>query len=130
MNKEMKKEIAAIRRSLELWKTGRKSDEVTKDYAFELLDSLDEIADNDEDETCGVNLRTALNGASNWSQYSEGGCSLCYNYDIRKRLRTDPENPYANDGTTLLQWQAIKLSQAWNRIECCSKLYRLGILRY
>lgn len=130
MNKEMKKEIAAIRRNLELWASNKKFDAVTKDYAFELLDSLDEIADNDDDGVCGVNLRTVLNGTSDWSQYSKGGCSLCYNYDIRKRLRIDPENPYASDGTTLLQMQAIKLSQAWDEIQRRALLYRLGILRF
>ena len=130
MNKEMKKEVAAIRSCLELWDVKTSSDEVTRDYAFELLDNLDELADNDEDGTERVMLRTVLNGASDWWQYSESGFSTCYNSDIRKRLHVKPESPYANDGKMLLRWQAIKLSQAWDKIMTCHTLYRCGILRY
>lgn len=32
-----------------------------------------------------------LNGASDWNQYSAGGCSLIYNKDIAKRLCTPSE---------------------------------------
>lgn len=32
-----------------------------------------------------------LNGASDWSQYSEGGCALIYNKDIAERLCTPSE---------------------------------------
>ena len=32
-----------------------------------------------------------LNGASDWNQYSEGGCSLIYNKDIAERLCTPSE---------------------------------------
>ena len=33
-----------------------------------------------------VKERDLLNGARDWSQYSEGGSSLCYSYQIRERL--------------------------------------------
>ena len=32
-----------------------------------------------------------LNGASDWNQYSEGGCALIYNKDIAERLCTPSE---------------------------------------
>lgn len=32
-----------------------------------------------------------LNGASDWDQYSEGGCALIYNKDIAERLCTPSE---------------------------------------
>lgn len=60
-------------------------------YAFELVDNIADAyittAEELEHLEKITNLKErALNGAENWSQYSWGGCSLCYNYDILKRL--------------------------------------------
>lgn len=39
-----------------------------------------------------------LNGASDWSQYSYGACSLVYNQDIAKRLCTPSELKRSRNG--------------------------------
>lgn len=48
---------------------------------------IEEVAENIKGTSLSVtDLETArkamLNGADDWFQYSHGGCSLCYNYDI------------------------------------------------
>jgi hypothetical protein len=62
----------------------------------------------------------ALNGARDWRQYSEGGCSLVYNEDIAVRLCTPSElkktsngmrNPNASE--TWIDVQARALQQAF-----------------
>ena len=101
-------------------------------YAFELVDN---IADNyrttaDELEHLEniTNLKErALNGAENWTQYSWGGCSLCYNYDILKRLFCKSivkkyENADSVRGHHLLDWQAAALSRAFGKINFIIKL--------
>lgn len=62
-------------------------------YALDLLDDVQEGADNIERLPLdGAELeRWALNGASCWEQYSNGGCSLCYNADIAARVCTPSE---------------------------------------
>ena len=85
-------------------------------YAVELVESLD--ADSDlSNETL---LRKALlNGASDWAQYSEGGCALVYDADIAervcspselKRVRGGERQPNASE--TWLECQARALWQA------------------
>ena len=57
-------------------------------YAIELVESLEDSADL-ANETL---LRKALlNGASDWQQYSEGGCALIYDADIAERLCSPSE---------------------------------------
>lgn len=62
-------------------------------YALDLLDDVQEGADNMERLPLdGAELeRWALNGASCWEQYSNGGCSLCYDADIAARVCTPSE---------------------------------------
>ena len=64
-----------------------------------------------------------LNGASSWSQYSWGGCNLCYNIDIAERYMTPSElkrymapghdASEAFGGEQLLDMQARALHQAF-----------------
>ena len=95
-----------------------------KTYAIELLD---DAASNRE---CGefVSLQelkeAILNGASDWKQYSEGGCSLIYNYDIAERLCNSTELKRTknglNDPNNRENWvevQARALFQAWEMIK-------------
>ena len=57
-------------------------------YASELVEGLESSADL-SNETL---LRKALlNGASDWQQYSEGGCALVYDADIAERLCSPSE---------------------------------------
>lgn len=74
-----------------------------KVYAAELLDELDEAIFNeyfdDLDITAPALLRRQLlNGASDWSEYSWGGCSLIYNGDIAERLSSPSELKKTRDG--------------------------------
>ena len=95
-----------------------------KTYAIELLD---DAASNRECEDFASlqELKDAiLNGASDWIQYSEGGCSLIYNSDIAERLCTPSELKRTKNGTNnpnsrenWVQCQARALFQAWELIK-------------
>lgn len=94
-------------------------------YALDLLDDVQEGADNMERLPLdGAELeRWALNGASCWEQYSNGGCSICYNADIAARVCTPSELKHKHGGVyepnsreTWLDVQARALHQACNRI--------------
>lgn len=85
-------------------------------YACELVESLDDSADL-SNETL---LRKALlNGASDWQQYSEGGCALVYDADIAERLCSASElkrckggERQPNASENWLECQARALAQA------------------
>ena len=95
-----------------------------KTYAVELLD---DAASNREcvDFSNLQELKEAiLNGASDWMQYSEGGCSLIYNYDIAGRLCNPTELKRTKNGLNdpnnrenWVQVQARALFQAWELIK-------------
>ena len=58
------------------WRKGVKA------YAVEMVESIDskkEVSDR-------FIKSDLLNGASDWNQYSEGGCALIYDRDIAERL--------------------------------------------
>ena len=80
-------------------------------YAIEILDNMD-----DKEEITEKNL---LNGAEDWHQYSEGGCSLIYDDEICYRLCTPWEIKRKRKGDlppnsheTWLDVQARALHQA------------------
>lgn len=50
-----------------------------REYAMELID-------NWYDESVPVSEKILLNGASNWHEYSWGGCAFCYDSEIVERL--------------------------------------------
>lgn len=93
------------------WKRG------VKDYALELVESA-------EVELTPENLKTTLlNGAKDWSQYSNGGCSAIYDADIAERLCSPSElkrkkggDLQPNTRETWLDVQARALFQAFNLI--------------
>ena len=97
-------------------------------YAVELVEGMDDGADLANE----VMLQKALlNGAQSWAQYSEGGCALCYNADIAKRLCTPSElkrtklgmlPPNGRENWLEVQaralWQAHRVIQAeWRKLE-------------
>jgi len=97
-------------------------------YALELLEDLD-AAINDgyfplEDLNAPKMLdRQMLNGASDWSQYSWGGCSLIYDGDIAERLCNPSELKKTRNGerkpNSREEWldtQARALNQAARRV--------------
>lgn len=89
------------------------------DYALELAEEL-----NEETPTNFEELKSELlNGASDWGQYSWGGCSLIYNADICERLATPSEQKRTNNGDRRpnaneewLDTQARALYQAFYKI--------------
>lgn len=94
-------------------------------YALDLLEDIQWGANDVERLPIdGAELeRWALNGASCWEQYSNGGCSICYNADIAARVcttselkRTDGGMNNPNSRETWLDVQARALYQACNRI--------------
>lgn len=114
-----------VRESIESVKARGAWDRGVKDYAFDIVDTLQEAADyvnedpKDIDETEAINL--ALNGAKDWNQYSWGGCSLCYNGDICDRLCSPSQQKRYKHGAIppnvheeWLDIQTRALYQAWN----------------
>lgn len=100
-------------------------------YALDLLEDVQEGADNMERLPLdGAELEQwALNGASCWEQYSNGGCSICYNADIAARVctpselkRTDGGMNNPNSRETWLDVQARALYQACNRIRTICRI--------
>ena len=95
-------------------------DKGVKLYALELIEEITEEAWDG-----GPNMRkkALLNGAQDWRQFSEGGCSLIYDADIAerlcspselKRVRGGDRNPNANE--TWIDCQARALYQAYGMI--------------
>ena len=85
-------------------------------YAFELVDGLDDSADLSNETLL---LKALLNGADDWRQYSEGGCSLVYDSDIAERLCSPSELKRCKGGErqpnareNWLECQARALAQA------------------
>lgn len=100
------------------WQTGVSS------YVIELLETFNDNYPGEQ-----PTREKLLNGADNWSEYSYGGTSEVYDYDIAERLATPSEiksrtrkdgsfNSMANARETWLDVQARALSQA------CSKILR------
>lgn len=86
-------------------------------YTAELLENIQ----NHEQEATTAEQLTAqmLNGASSWSEYSWGGCSLIYDADICETLATPSEQKRTRNGerrpNAREEWldvQARALSQA------------------
>lgn len=73
------------------------------EYALELLDNLAEGIKGGWVDECDIESpkllkRALLNGASDWAEYSWGGCALIYNSDIAKRLCTPSELKKTHNG--------------------------------
>lgn len=88
-------------------------------YAEEMREFL-------RDEGLPATKENLLNGASDWQQYSYGGCALIYDYDIAKRLATPSEikrqtrkdglSDMANTNENWLDVQAKALHQACYKV--------------
>jgi len=86
-----------------------------KNYAIDLVDGLDDCAN--------LTKEKLLNGASNWTEYSFGGCAFIYDADIAEALCTPSElkakrggDLQPNSNETWLDVQARALFQASNLI--------------
>lgn len=72
-------------------------------YADDFLDNLAEAIEEGYFYTEDLASKTMiekflLNGAEDWAQYSWGGCSLIYDYDIAKRLCNPTELKRTHNG--------------------------------
>lgn len=94
-------------------------------YALELIDSIEEAAEWEGEQPANERelKRLALNGAADWQQYSEGGCSLIYNKQIAERLCTASELKKTDNGRkdpnareSWIDCQARALYQAWIKV--------------
>lgn len=80
--------VEAIKNAIEARKTRSAWDKGVILYALELLDNIRDLPAADSRQE----IKTALlNGASDWREYSWGGCSLIYNGDIAERLCSPSE---------------------------------------
>ena len=107
--------LAAIHAGRSAWERGVHA------YAVELVESLDPSADLSNE---GLLRKAMLNGASDWTQYSEGGCSLVYDADIAERICSASElkrckggERQPNSRENWLEVQARALWQAHRMIE-------------
>lgn len=80
--------ISEIRDAINQKKTRSAWDKGVKEYALELLENL---VPNMKYNSMDYLKADLLDGASDWRQYSWGGCSLIYNEDIAKRLSSPSE---------------------------------------
>lgn len=83
--------VSAVAAKVEQTKTRSAWSKGVKQYAEELVEELREGVEGGYIEAWELSNRklfekAMLNGADSWSQYSEGGCSLCYNGQIAERL--------------------------------------------
>ena len=62
------------------------------------LDLIEELPDNQEFYGSPADKKELLNGADDWQQYSEGGCSLIYDGDIAERLCNPSEYKRTKEG--------------------------------
>lgn len=95
-----------------------------KMYAIELLDDAASNLECEEFANLQELKDAILNGAKDWLQYSEFGCSLIYSADIAERLcspselkRTKNCMNKPNSRENWVQCQARALFQAWELIK-------------
>lgn len=83
--------VKTVTEKVEQTKTRSAWERGVKEYAEELLEELAEAVEGgyvDESDLSNRRLfeKAMLNGAGSWAQFSEGGCSLCYDGQIAERL--------------------------------------------
>lgn len=120
--------IEKLYQSIESEKQRSAWDKGVTQYALEMVKQLGEQINGgyfeELDLTESKKVRAALlNGATDWSQYSWGGCSLIYDSDIAERLCSPSELKKTRNGerrpNSREEWldtQARALFQAANRV--------------
>lgn len=116
--------IANVSAKVEETKTRSAWDRGVKAYAEELVEELREAVEGGYIDVNDISNRrllekALLNGASDWRQYSEGGCALCYDGQIARRLcapwelrKTDNGRKDPNPSETWIDVQSRALFQA------------------
>ena len=104
--------------SLKLRKDRSAWDKGVTRYAIEMVEAAEETLTR---ENC---RQVLINGASDWSHYSYGGCALIYDADIAEQLcspselkKTGNGDRQPNSRETWLDVQSRALSQAYVRIK-------------
>lgn len=122
--KELRKLVEEIPNT-SAWKRG------VKEYAYELLDNLEEKAQSYERlPKNGRELEEwILNGAISWDEYSYGGCSLIYDRDIAERLCT-PSELKKKDGGRLApnsqeSWLDVQIRALYQACIMITRKFRL-----
>ena len=77
------KTIEQLRTAIETAPARSAWSKAVKLYALELIE---EMPADQEFYASPADKKELLNGADDWQQYSEGGCSLIYDQDIAERL--------------------------------------------
>lgn len=120
--------IWALAEKLYNVKTRSAWDKGVKAYAEELVEELKinvRYGYITAEDLCNRRMfeRAMLNGAHDWKQYSEGGCSLCYNGQIAERLcapwelrKTDNGRKEPNSRESWIDVQSRALFQAANLV--------------
>ncbi len=110
------KTIKQLREAIEATPARSAWDKAVKLYALELIE---ELPDDQEFYGSPADWKTLLNGAEDFTQYSEGGCALIYDGDIAERLCNPSEYKRTKEGQnppnareTWLDVQARALYQA------------------
>ena len=107
-------EIITAKPARSAWARGVKA------YALELIEGalVDPLPTDRE-----ALKKELLNGADNWTQYSQGGCALIYDADICERLCSPSEIKKTRNGErqpdtreTWLDCQARALGQAFSQV--------------
>lgn len=97
-------------------------------YAVELVDSLDSA--NEEFDLSNETLlsKALLAGASDWQQYSEGGCALVYDADIAERLCSPSELKRCKGGerqpNARENWIECQARALWQAASLVRRAYR------
>ena len=116
--------VKTVTEKVEQTKTRSAWDRGVKEYAAELLEELAEAVEGgyvDESDLSNRRLfeKAMLNGAGSWEQFSEGGCSLCYDGQIAERLcapwelrKTDNGRKDPNPRESWIDVQSRALHQA------------------
>ena len=87
--------IGELKQAIDASPARSKWSKAVKRYAYELVEEMD---DSKEFYGSPADRKELLNGATDWSQYSWGGCSLVYDAQIAKRLCTPSELKRRHNG--------------------------------
>lgn len=95
-------------------------------YALDIISDLKERGITEVSPESPLFLKQCLNGAQDWRQYSNGGCSLICDFEIVERLCTESEKRRFNAGrlerpnaleATWIETQARALNQAFRLLK-------------
>lgn len=111
--------IQAVKKAIEAMNPRNAWERGVQAYALDFLRDFDECRKFSEaqgEALPDMDERTALNGAKDWQQWSEGGCGLVYNYAIAERLYTPARVARLPKNFDGLVEEARAVKKAWQLI--------------